>query len=78
VGSAGTAPQDLPTSTTRDALSDTSGVTISVRGITERERMVQQLKNLDKLVGKQFLFVALPIKIRAGSGCPIRAVALEL
>jgi arylformamidase len=40
--------------------------------------MVQQLKNLDKLVGKQFLFVALPIKIRAGSGCPIRAVALEL
>ena len=40
--------------------------------------MVQQLKNLDKLVGKQFLFVALPIKIRGGSGCPIRAVALEL
>ena len=51
MGSAGTAPQDLPTSTTRDALSDTSGVTISVRGITERERMVQQLKTIaDRLV----------------------------
>ena len=40
--------------------------------------MVKQLRNLDRLVGKKFLFVALPIKIRDGSGCPVRAVALEL
>ena len=38
--------------------------------------MVQQCCNLDKLVGKEFLFVALPLKIRKGSGSPVRAVAL--
>jgi kynurenine formamidase len=40
--------------------------------------MVQQLCNLDKLVGKQFLFVAMPIKMVGGTGCPLRAAALVL
>jgi arylformamidase len=38
--------------------------------------MVQQLRNLDKLVGKRFLFVALPLPMRDSTGSPVRAVAL--
>lgn len=38
--------------------------------------MIQQLCNLDKLVGKEFLFVALPLKMRGGTGSPVRAIAL--
>lgn len=36
----------------------------------------ENLCNLDKLVNKRFLFFGLPLKIRDGSGSPIRAVAL--
>lgn len=36
----------------------------------------ENLCNLDKVVNKRFLYVGLPLKIRAGSGSPIRAVAL--
>jgi len=38
--------------------------------------MVQQLSNLDRLAGKEFLFVVLPLKMRDGTGCPVRPVAL--
>lgn len=38
--------------------------------------MVQQLANLDRLQGKDFLFVCLPLKMRDGTGCPVRATAL--
>ena len=38
---------------------------------------MENLANLDKLVGKgKFTFIALPLKIKGGSGSPIRAVAL--
>ena len=40
--------------------------------------MVQQLCNLDKLVGKSFLFIAFPIKAVGSTGCPVRAAALVL
>jgi arylformamidase len=40
--------------------------------------MVQQLCNLDRLVDKEFLFVALPLKMRHGTGSPVRAVAIVL
>lgn len=40
--------------------------------------MVQQLCNLDKLAGKEFLFVALPLKMRGGTASPVRAVALVM
>lgn len=40
--------------------------------------MVQQLANLDRLVGKDFLFVCLPLKMRDGTGCPVRATALVM
>ncbi|MFN0042271.1 MAG: cyclase family protein [Alphaproteobacteria bacterium] len=38
--------------------------------------MVQQLRNLGALAGKSFVFVCLPLKIREGTGCPVRPVAL--
>jgi len=38
--------------------------------------MVQQLCNLDQLEGKEFLFVALPLKMRGGTASPVRATAL--
>jgi kynurenine formamidase len=40
--------------------------------------MVQQLCNLDKLAGKDFVFVALPLKMRNGTASPVRPVALVL
>ncbi|WP_202707838.1 cyclase family protein [Sporosalibacterium faouarense] len=36
----------------------------------------ENLCNLDKIVNKRFLYIGLPLKIRDGSGSPIRAVAL--
>ncbi|QEK13175.1 cyclase family protein [Crassaminicella thermophila] len=36
----------------------------------------ENLCNLDKVLNKRFLFLGLPLKIRDGSGSPIRAVAL--
>lgn len=36
----------------------------------------ENLCNLDKVVNKRFLYIGLPLKIRGGSGSPIRAVAL--
>ena len=38
--------------------------------------MTQQLCNLDQLAGHQFVLVAAPLKIRDGTGCPVRAFAL--
>jgi kynurenine formamidase len=37
--------------------------------------MCQQLANLDKLKGKEFVFAALPLKMREGTASPVRAVA---
>ena len=37
---------------------------------------IENLCNLDKLVGKRFTFIGLPLKIREGTGSPIRAVAI--
>lgn len=36
----------------------------------------ENLCNLDQIVNKRFLYIGLPLKIRDGSGSPIRAVAL--
>ena len=38
--------------------------------------MVQQLCNLDRLAGKEFVFVCLPMRMRGGTGSPVRPVAL--
>ena len=37
--------------------------------------MVQQLNNLGALTGLEFLFVALPLRMRRGTGCPVRPIA---
>ena len=37
----------------------------------------ESLTNLDKVAGTRFFFVGLPLNIRAGTGSPIRAVALR-
>ena len=37
---------------------------------------IENLCNLDKVVGKRFTFIALPLKIRKGTGSPLRAVAI--
>jgi uncharacterized protein YbjT (DUF2867 family) len=38
--------------------------------------LVQQLCNLERLEGKEFLLVVLPMKMRGGTGSPVRPVAL--
>jgi arylformamidase len=40
--------------------------------------MVQQLRGLERLVGKEFLFMAFPMKVVGATGCPVRAAALVL
>lgn len=42
------------------------------RGITHYEN----LANLDRLVGRRFTFIGFPLRIRGGTGSPVRAVAL--
>lgn len=42
------------------------------RGMTNTEN----LANLDKVAGKRFLYFGLPLKIREGTGSPIRAIAI--
>jgi len=41
-------------------------------GITHFEN----LANLDRVVGRRFTFIGFPLKIRAGTGSPVRAVAV--
>jgi kynurenine formamidase len=41
-------------------------------GITHFEN----LANLGRLVGRRFTFVGFPLRIRAGTGSPVRAVAV--
>lgn len=44
------------------------------RGIT----VIEYLANLADIRAERFLFIALPLKLVGGDGCPVRAVALEL
>lgn len=44
--------------------------------LTNGISMVQQLCNLDKLQGKSFFLIVMPMKLRDGTGCPVRAAAL--
>jgi kynurenine formamidase len=38
--------------------------------------MVQQLNNLGELVGKEFLFIVLPLPMKGGTASPVRPIAL--
>ena len=37
---------------------------------------IENLCNLEKIIGKRFTFIGLPLRIRGGTGSPIRAVAI--
>ena len=39
--------------------------------------IVEGLTNLEALSEDQVLFIALPLKIAGGDGCPVRAIAIE-
>jgi kynurenine formamidase len=41
-----------------------------------RATHMENLCNLEKLVGKPFTFIALPLRIRRGTGSPLRAIAI--
>ena len=40
--------------------------------------MVQQMCNLGSLLGKEFVLVVAPLKLRDGTGCPVRPLALVM
>ena len=40
--------------------------------------MVQQMCNLGALVGKAFVLVVVPLKVRDGTGIPVRPIALVM
>ena len=42
-------------------------------GITHYEN----LANLEQVVGRRFLFIGLPLKVRGGTGSPVRAIAVS-
>ncbi|NJE43515.1 cyclase family protein [Thermococcus sp. GR6] len=44
--------------------------------LSEEVPIFENLTNLELLVGKEFTFIAFPLKVRMGSGSPVRAVAI--
>ncbi len=44
--------------------------------LKNEKAVVENLTNLKGLIGKEFVFVALPLKFKNGDGSPIRAVAI--
>jgi len=44
--------------------------------LSENIPIIEGLINLDKVLGKRFQFIALPLKISGVDGSPIRAIAL--
>lgn len=44
--------------------------------LKNEKSVVENLTNLETLLGKDFVFVALPLKFKNGDGSPIRAVAI--
>jgi kynurenine formamidase len=39
--------------------------------------IVEGLANLDQILGGEVEFIALPLRIVGGDGCPVRAIAIE-
>lgn len=44
--------------------------------LSQRIPILEGLTNLDRLLGKQFRFIALPLKIAGADGSPVRAIAI--
>lgn len=52
---------------------------LSIRCHLPRQQVIiaiKNLANLDQLAGKRFTFIGFPLRIRGGTGSPVRAVAL--
>lgn len=60
---------------TIDPLEDT-GLTLHKALMKEEKTIIENLTNLDALIGKEFTFIALPLKFKGGDGSPVRAVAV--
>jgi len=44
--------------------------------LSEEVPIFENLQNLESLIGREFLFVGLPLRIVGGSGSPVRAIAI--
>lgn len=44
--------------------------------LAKEKTVIENLKNLDLLLGKEFTYVGLPLKFKGGEGSPIRAIAI--
>ncbi len=44
--------------------------------LKEEKTIMENLNNLDKLIGKDFTYIGLPLKIKDGDGSPIRPVGI--
>ncbi|GAA0178877.1 cyclase family protein [Clostridium sediminicola] len=44
--------------------------------MTKEKTIIENLTNLDKLLNKEFTFIAMPLKFKGGEGSPVRAVAI--
>lgn len=55
---------------------DNVGLEIHKIFLSKEKTVIENLTNLDELVGKKFTYVGLPLKFKEGEGSPIRAVAL--
>jgi kynurenine formamidase len=58
-----------------DPISD-PGLTLHKIFLAKEKTIIENLTNLDKLIGKDFEFIALPLKFKDGDGSPVRAVAV--
>lgn len=58
-----------------DRLPDTE-LPLHKRLMQNRKTIIENLANLDKLMGKDFTFMSLPLKLKNGDGSPVRAIAV--
>jgi len=60
---------------TIDPLADTD-LPLHKAFMLKEKTIIENLTNLDKLIGKDFTFAAFPLKFKNGDGSPVRAVAM--
>lgn len=53
-------------------------LTFPTHQVSREEKVphIENLKNIDKIIGEEFMFYGFPLKIRDGTGGPMRAVAV--
>ncbi|MDR1376227.1 MAG: cyclase family protein [Synergistaceae bacterium] len=58
-----------------DPLTD-PGLTLHKLFLAKEKTIIENLTNLDQLIGQDFQFIGLPLKFKDGDGSPIRAAAI--